>query len=95
MTDIAKMDPGIPNPSEIDWVPFALTHVEYPKGLQFSCINCIFMPVVRRSLLTMVLVLLGDFIGKLLAIASLMPMAIIAGFITLIMFRRDLHTVRI
>ena len=35
----------------------------------------------------------GDFIGKLLAIASLMPMAIIAGFITLIMFRRDLHTV--
>jgi len=61
-----EMDVGNTDPNEIDWVPFALTHVEYPKG---------------------------DFIGKILAISSLMPMAIIAGFITLILFRRDLHTI--
>ncbi|KAL6441937.1 hypothetical protein ACFW04_002365 [Cataglyphis niger] len=35
----------------------------------------------------------GDLFGKLLAVLSLMPFAIIAGFITLILFRRDLHTV--
>ncbi|ODM98747.1 Dolichyldiphosphatase 1 [Orchesella cincta] len=60
------MDAGTIDPTEIDWTPFALTHVEYPRG---------------------------DLIGKILAIFSLMPMAIIAGFITLIMFRRDLHTI--
>jgi len=54
------------NTTEIEWIPFALTHVEFPKG---------------------------DFFGKVLAISSLMPMAIICGFITLILFRRDLHTV--
>jgi len=54
------------DPAEIDWVPFALTHVEFPRG---------------------------DLIGKIFAIASLMPMAVIAGFITLILFRRDLHTI--
>ena len=32
--------------------------------------------------------------GKILAVSSLMPMAIVAGFLTLIIFRRDLHTVR-
>jgi len=57
---------GVLDPTEIDWVPFALTHVEFPRG---------------------------DFIGKILAIFSLMPMAIICGFITLILFRRDLHTI--
>jgi len=51
---------------EVDWTPFSLTHVEYPKG---------------------------DLLGKILAISSLMPMAIICGFITLILFRRDLHTI--
>ncbi|CAL7933405.1 unnamed protein product [Xylocopa violacea] len=35
----------------------------------------------------------GDFFGKLLALISLIPFAIIAGFITLILFRRDLHTI--
>jgi len=54
------------DPADIDWVPFALTHVEFPRG---------------------------DLIGKVLAVASLMPMAVIAGFITLILFRRDLHTI--
>ncbi|OXA62560.1 dolichyldiphosphatase 1 [Folsomia candida] len=51
---------------EIEWTPFSLTHVEFPKG---------------------------DFFGKVLAISSLMPMALICGFITLILFRRDLHTI--
>ncbi|XP_070163047.1 dolichyldiphosphatase 1 [Polyergus mexicanus] len=35
----------------------------------------------------------GDLLGKLLAVLSLVPFAIIAGFITLILFRRDLHTI--
>ncbi|KZC11839.1 PREDICTED: dolichyldiphosphatase 1-like [Dufourea novaeangliae] len=35
----------------------------------------------------------GDFFGKLLALISLIPFAIIAGIITLILFRRDLHTI--
>nr|XP_053630448.1 dolichyldiphosphatase 1-like [Cherax quadricarinatus] len=35
----------------------------------------------------------GDTIGKILAISSLTPIAIIVGFITLILFRRDLHTI--
>lgn len=35
----------------------------------------------------------GDLVGKLLAIASLFPLAIAVAFITLIVFRRDLHTI--
>ncbi|XP_050447229.1 dolichyldiphosphatase 1-like [Cataglyphis hispanica] len=35
----------------------------------------------------------GDLFGKLLAVLSLLPFAIITGFITLILFRRDLHTI--
>lgn len=35
----------------------------------------------------------GDLFGKLLALISLIPFAIIAGVITLILFRRDLHTI--
>lgn len=37
--------------------------------------------------------LLGDLFGQLLAWVSLAPMGIGAGFVTLILFRRDLHTV--
>ncbi|KAG7210792.1 hypothetical protein KM043_012283 [Ampulex compressa] len=35
----------------------------------------------------------GDLLGKLLALISLVPFAILVGFITLILFRRDLHTI--
>ncbi|KAK9300352.1 hypothetical protein QLX08_006897 [Tetragonisca angustula] len=35
----------------------------------------------------------GDLFGKFLALISLIPFVIIAGFITLILFRRDLHTI--
>lgn len=35
----------------------------------------------------------GDWLGKFLALISLTPFAIIAGFIALILFRRDLHTI--
>lgn len=34
----------------------------------------------------------GDVIGKLLAFSSMLPHALIVSFITLILFRRDLHT---
>ena len=36
----------------------------------------------------------GDVIGKILAWFSLLPMFIVIGFITLIMFRREIHTVQ-
>ena len=39
------------------------------------------------------LVLAGDVIGYFLAWCSLLPFCICIGFITLIFFRRDLHTV--
>ncbi|KAK0175656.1 hypothetical protein PV327_009388 [Microctonus hyperodae] len=48
------------------WIPFSLTHVEYPQG---------------------------DFLGRMLAFISLTPFAVIVGFVTLILFRRDLHTI--
>lgn len=35
----------------------------------------------------------GDLIGKFFALTSLAPFGIGAGFVTLILFRRDLHTV--
>ncbi|XP_020278280.1 dolichyldiphosphatase 1-like [Pseudomyrmex gracilis] len=35
----------------------------------------------------------GDFFGKVLAVISLVPFAITAGFVALILFRRDLHTI--
>lgn len=35
----------------------------------------------------------GDTFGKLLALISLTPFAILTGFVTLILFRRDLHTI--
>ncbi|XP_032690097.1 dolichyldiphosphatase 1-like isoform X2 [Odontomachus brunneus] len=35
----------------------------------------------------------GDLFGKFLAVISLVPFAIIAGFLALILFRRDLHTI--
>ncbi|XP_066593682.1 dolichyldiphosphatase 1-like [Prorops nasuta] len=35
----------------------------------------------------------GDLFGKFLAVVSLVPFAILTGFVTLILFRRDLHTI--
>jgi len=54
-----------------------------------------FQPDIRwRSLsLTHVEYPDGDLLGKVLAYFSLLPQAIIIGFVTLILFRRDLHTI--
>lgn len=67
-----------------EWVPLSLTLVEYPKGTHNKCVRvCLeWKPIV-----------LGDVFGKLLALISLAPFGIGAGFVTLILFRRDLHTV--
>ncbi|XP_047116887.1 dolichyldiphosphatase 1-like [Schistocerca piceifrons] len=35
----------------------------------------------------------GDWLGKFLALSSLLPFGIISGFVALILFRRDLHTI--
>ncbi|KAK9510496.1 hypothetical protein O3M35_005270 [Rhynocoris fuscipes] len=35
----------------------------------------------------------GDWIGKIMAISSLLPLGIVSGFVALILFRRDLHTI--
>jgi len=54
-----------------------------------------FQPDIRwRSLsLTHVEYPEGDLLGKLLAYSSLLPLAVLIGFVTLILFRRDLHTI--
>lgn len=43
--------------------------------------------------LFLLFVSLGDFSGQLLAYLSLGPIFIIVGFVTLIIFKRELHTV--
>ena len=35
----------------------------------------------------------GDILGKCLAWCSLLPIFVVVGFVTLILFRRELHTV--
>lgn len=35
----------------------------------------------------------GDWFGKILALSSLCPLALVIAFVTLILFRRDLHTI--
>lgn len=39
------------------------------------------------------LLVTGDIVGKILAWCSLLPIFIVVGFITLIVFRREIHTV--
>lgn len=58
----------------------------------FSILSDLFINTSNKTKLFFLFV--GDLIGMLLALISLMPFAVIAGFITLIIFRRDLHTVR-
>lgn len=80
------------NNGDIEWQPLALTLVEYPKGkvninfpgliLLYSCSN-------NDSLY----LFSGDWLGKFFALISLSPFGIGAGFVALILFRRDLHTV--
>ncbi|XP_017788036.1 PREDICTED: dolichyldiphosphatase 1-like [Habropoda laboriosa] len=64
----------------------------------FHEVNSHFVDAVQKSewiplSLTLVEYPQGDLVGKFLALISLVPFAIIAGFITLILFRRDLHTI--
>lgn len=66
---------------------------------------CLFSLIMNSSLLAVTTVVqisfffsmlfdTGDFVGKVLAWCSLLPIFILVGFITLIIFRRELHTVR-
>lgn len=66
---------------------------------------CLFSVIMNTSLLAVttvvhlsfffpILFVTGDFVGKVLAWCSLLPIFILVGFITLIIFRRELHTVR-
>ncbi|XP_012215670.2 dolichyldiphosphatase 1-like [Linepithema humile] len=64
----------------LDEIKSHFTHVaEKPKLVPLS--------------LTLVEYSQGDLFGKFLALLSLAPFAIFTGFITLIIFRRDLHTI--
>lgn len=88
---------------ETEWIPLSLTLVEYPQG-QYECATSLggFAGLSLRLVeagkwvadcFAYVQKFSGDIFGQLLAVISLIPFAIIAGFITLILFRRDLHTV--
>lgn len=52
---------------------------QVPVKFKLICFSCLFSP--------------GDFSGQLLAYLSLGPIFIIVGFVTLIIFKRELHTV--
>lgn len=77
---------------DVEWQPLSLTLVEYPKGI---C-SLVFIlldkcpPGINNS---RSFYFLGDLLGKVFAFLSLSPFGIGAGFVTLILFRRDLHTV--
>lgn len=77
---------------DIEWQPLALTLVEYPKGI---FINHIFSTLLNVCTVLIHTFLSGDWLGKFLALLSLSPFGIGAGFLALILFRRDLHTVSI
>lgn len=80
------------NNGEIEWQPLALTLVEYPKGKLNS--DCICSVILSKVNLTRSSVCVsGDWLGKFFALISLSPFGIGAGFVSLILFRRDLHTV--
>ncbi|RZC37769.1 dolichyldiphosphatase 1, partial [Asbolus verrucosus] len=66
-----------------DWVPLSLTlFTNIDKNYKRH--NC--NPLMTGSFS-------GDFVGKILALISLAPFGIGAGFVALILFRRDLHTI--
>lgn len=100
----------------IDWEPFTLTLVEYPKGKYIRTASIhenvisfyVYYFILRlcediaQKISTISNILRfyskigwvsGDIIGKILALISLAPFGIGSGFLTLILFRRDLHTV--
>lgn len=71
------------------WVyPSALSH----SGQQLTHILVTSTCEVQADLF-LLFVSLGDFSGQLLAYLSLGPIFIIVGFVTLIIFKRELHTV--
>lgn len=72
-----------------DWVPLSLTLVEYPKGKKLHSA----LIILESRCFISLQIFAGDTLGKLLALISLAPFGIGAGFVTLILFRRDLHTV--
>lgn len=74
--------------NHLEWRPITLTLVEYPKGKQITHTKIETVNIFSDNFHA------GDLLGFLLAWASLSPLAIMAGFVALILFRRDLHTVR-
>lgn len=80
------------NNGEIEWQPLALTLVEYPKG-KFKYNIWVIYRIVYSTLMIPNHMISGDWLGKFFAFISLSPFGIGAGFVALILFRRDLHTV--
>lgn len=76
---------------DIEWRPLSLTLVEYPKGKLTQNNILLHNKLLYFNILQTII--LGDWIGKCLALISLAPFGIGAGFVSLILFRRDLHTV--
>ena len=74
-----------------DWKSISLTHVEYQKGTVFF----IFILSVEITIFSNIAtkINIGDNVGMLLAWCSLLPIFILVSLFTLVLFRRDLHTV--
>lgn len=74
---------------QTEWIALSIAS-EYPQGKIFT--TCLITPFIITYLSHLIA---GDLVGKLLAYASMSPYVLICSFITLILFRRDLHTVYI
>ena len=64
-------------------------------NLHFVCVCNFHCDLFSLKNCTLLFILSDDLFGQLLAWISLAPMGIGAGFVALILFRRDLHTVTI
>jgi len=70
-------------------VPLTLTNVLYQKG---SAVSYGWV-LVFVLILCVCSFLLGDLVGFVMAWFSLLPIFILVGFVTLILFNRNIHTV--
>ena len=75
---------------------FVVVHVYAVQLLSFGkCVLVLifFRPKVSFTHLILCPSLSDDLTGQVLAYISLLPIAVLVGFVTLIMFKRELHTV--
>lgn len=79
------------NPVNIFAHPGSTVYSQVSLPLLFACISCQCSALFKKNKLCHRVS--GDLTGQVLAYISLIPIAILVGFVTLIVFKRELHTV--